>query len=162
MKSPSRLDRILSATLLVIATVPLIIMMVIVTANSLGRAFFRTPVTGAIEIAGLAGAVLVSASVGFTARERGNVAVDILVTRLKPRVRAAFDAVTFLLSLGGVCLLLYAVILNAFKSIRLQDVTMTLDLPIPPFKFAWAAGIFILACYLALHLTTSIRKWRAK
>jgi TRAP-type C4-dicarboxylate transport system permease small subunit len=151
MKSPSRLDRILSATLLVIATVPLIIMMVIVTA-----------VTGAIEIAGLAGAVLVSASVGFTAREKGNVAVDILVTRLKPRVRAAFDAVTFLLSLGGVCLLLYAVILNAFKSIRLQDVTMTLDLPIPPFKFAWAAGIFILACYLALHLTTSIRKWRAK
>jgi len=162
MTSPSRFDRIVSTVLLVIGTVPLVIMMIIVTGNSLGRAIFRTPISGTIEIAGLAGAILVSAAVGFTARERGNVAVDALVSRLKPRVRAAFDAVTFLLSLAGVCFLIYAVILDGLKSMRLDDVTMTMSFPVAPFKFAWAGGIFILACYLVVHLISSIRKWGRK
>jgi len=162
MTSPSRFDRIVSTTLLVIGAIPLVVMMVVVTANSLGRAIFRSPISGTIEIAGLAGAILVSAAVGFTARERGNVAVDALVSRLKPRVRAVFDAVTFLLSLGGVSFLLCAVILDSFKSMRLDDVTMTMSFPIAPFKFAWAGGIFLLACYLVVHLIASIRKWGEK
>jgi TRAP-type C4-dicarboxylate transport system permease small subunit len=158
MSSPSKFDRIVSTGLLVIGAVPLIVMMVVVTGNSLGRAIFRSPISGTIEIAGLAGAILVSAAVGFTARERGNVAVDALVSRLKPRVRAVFDAATFLLSLGGVSFLLYAVIVDGFKSMRLDDVTMTMSFPVAPFKFAWATGIFILACYLVVHLITAIKK----
>jgi TRAP-type transport system small permease protein len=153
----SKFGRIVSVALCVIGAVPLMIMMVIVTGNSVGRAIFRSPITGTIEIAGLAGVIVVAAAVGFTARERGNVAVDVLMSQLKPGARRVFDAVTYTLSLGGVTFLLYAVVRDAFKAARLDDVTMTMSLPTPPFKFAWAAGLFILACFLVVHLVKAIR-----
>ncbi len=158
MRIPSRLGRIVSAALLVIGAIPLLIMTAIVVGNSLGRALFRSPISGTIEIAGLAGVIVVAAAVGFTARERGNVAVDVLMGRLKPRVRAVFDRVTFSLSLAAVSFLLYAVILDAFKSLRMNDTTLTTGTPTAPFKFAWAAGVFILACFLVVHIVATIRE----
>jgi TRAP-type C4-dicarboxylate transport system permease small subunit len=158
MRFPSKYSRLVSAALLVIGAIPLIIMMAVVTANSLGRAIFRTPITGTIEIAGLAGVIVVAAAVGFTARERANVAVDVLLSRLKPGARHILDVVTLFLSLGAVCFLLYAIILDAFKSFRLEEVTMMMSFPTPLFKFAWAGGVFILACFLLVHLVNTIRK----
>jgi TRAP-type C4-dicarboxylate transport system permease small subunit len=157
MRFFSKFGRIVSAVLCVIGAIPLVIMMIIVTANSLGRALFRTPVTGTIEIAGLAGVIVVAAAVGFTARERGNVAVDVLMSRLKPKAKRILDTVTFTLSLGAVVFLLYAVILDAFKSLKLKEVTMTMNFSTSPFKFAWAAGVFILACFLLVHVIRAIR-----
>jgi TRAP-type transport system small permease protein len=158
MGFPSKFGRLVSIVLLVIGAIPLLIMMAVVVANSVGRAIFNKPVAGTIEIAGLAGAIVVAAAVGFTARERGNVAVDVLMTRLKPRVRAVFDVATYFLSLAGVSFLLYAVIRDAFKSVRMGDITITMAISTAPFKFAWAAGLFILACFLVVHITGSIRK----
>ena len=157
MKFFSKFGRIVGAALCVIGAIPLMIMITIVTGNSVGRALFRTPITGTIEIAGLAGVIVVAAAVGFTARERANVAVDVLMTRLKPKTKRVFDSVTSALSLGAVLFLLYAVILDAFKSVKLQDVTMTMSIPTSPFKFTWAAGVFILACFLVVHLIRAIR-----
>ena len=51
----SRFGRIASASLLAIGAIPLTIVMTVVRANSIGRTIFRTPATGAIEIAGLRG-----------------------------------------------------------------------------------------------------------
>jgi len=158
MRFPSKYSRLVSAMLLIIGAIPLIIMMVVVTANSLGRAIFRTPITGTIEIAGLAGVIVVAAAVGFTARERANVAVDVLLSQLKPRAKRILDAVTLFLSFAAVCFLLYAIILDALKSFRMEEVTMMMSFPTPLFKLAWAGGVFVLACFLLAHLVTVIRK----
>lgn len=155
---PSKYSRLVSAALLVIGAIPLIIMMAVVTANSLGRAIFRAPITGTIEIAGLAGVIVVAAAVGFTARERANVAVDVLLSQLKPGAKRILDVVTLFLSFAAVCFLLYAIILDALKSFRTEEVTMMMSFPTPLFKFAWAGGIFVLACFLLVHLATAIRK----
>ena len=98
---PSKYSRLVSAALLVIGAIPLIIMMAVVTANSLGRAIFRAPITGTIEIAGLAGVIVVAAAVGFTARERANVAVDVLLSQLKPGAKRILDVVTLFLQFCG-------------------------------------------------------------
>jgi TRAP-type C4-dicarboxylate transport system permease small subunit len=158
MRFPSKYGRFVSAALLVIGAIPLIIMMIVVTANSLGRAIFKIPVTGTIEIAGLAGVIVVAAAVGFTARERANVAVDVLLSQLKPRAKRILDIVTLFLSFAAVCFLLYAIIIDALKSFRMEEVTMMMSFPMPFFKFAWAGGVFILACFLLVHLITTIRK----
>jgi TRAP-type C4-dicarboxylate transport system permease small subunit len=158
MPFPSRFGRIVSAALLVISAIPLIIMMVVVTGNSLGRALFKTPISGTIEIAGLAGVILVAAAVGFTARERGNVAVDVLMSRLSPRVKGLFDVFTFFLSLAAVSFLLWAVVLEAFSAQKMKETTLTMGISTAPFKSAWAAGILILACFLLVHLVVAIRK----
>jgi len=153
----SKFGRIVSMVLCVIGAIPLMIMMIIVTCNSLGRAFFRTPVTGTIEIAGLAGVIVVAAAVCFTAQERANVAVDVLMSRLKPKAKRIINTFTSALSLGAVVFLFFAVTLDALKSLKLKEVTMTMNLPTSPFKFVWAAGVFILACYLLIHLIRTIR-----
>jgi TRAP-type C4-dicarboxylate transport system permease small subunit len=158
MQFPSKYSRFVIAALLVIAAIPLIIMMIVVTANSLGRAIFKIPVTGTIEIAGLAGVIVVAAAVGFTARERANVAVDVLLSHLKPRAKRILDVVTLFLSFAAVCFLLYAIILDAVKSFMMKEVTMVMSFPTPFFKFVWAGGVFILACFLLVHLFTTIRK----
>jgi TRAP-type C4-dicarboxylate transport system permease small subunit len=158
MRFPSKYGRFVSAALLVIGAIPLIIMMIVVTANSLGRAIFKIPVTGTIEIAGLAGVIVVAAAVGFTARERANVAVDVLLSQLKPRAKRILDIGTLFLSFAAVCFLLYAIIIDALKSFRMEEVTMMMSFPMPFFKFAWAGGVFILACFLLVHLITTIRK----
>ena len=157
MRFFSKFGRIVSIVLCVIGAVPLVVMVVIVTGNSVGRALFRTPITGTIEIAGLAGVIVVAAAVGFTARERANVAVDVLMSRLKPKARRIFDTVTSTLSLGAVVFLLYAVIRDSFKAVTQKEVTMTMSFPTSPFKFMWAAGVFILACFLLVHLIRAIR-----
>jgi TRAP-type C4-dicarboxylate transport system permease small subunit len=158
MPFPSRFGRIVSASLLVIGAITLIIMMVVVTCNSLGRALFKTPISGTMEIAGLAGAIVVAAAIGFTARERGNVAVDVLMSRLSPRIRAFFDVATFFLSLAGVSFLLWAVVRDAFSTLRMKETTITMGISTAPFKFAWAGGVFVLACFLVVHIALAIRK----
>jgi TRAP-type C4-dicarboxylate transport system permease small subunit len=153
----SRFGRVVSVVLLVIGGIPLIIMMAYVTANSLGRIFFHTPILGTIEIAGLAGAIVVAAAVGYTSRERGNVAVDVLLSHLKSGPKRVLDIITLFLSLVAAVFLLYAIVRDAFESARLQEVTMTMSVPTSPFKFVWAGGIFILACFLVVHLVKTIK-----
>ena len=111
MEFYSRLSRIIIKVLLVLGGIALMLMMVIVVGNSLGRALFRTPIFGTIEIAGLAGVVVVAGAVGFAERERRNIVVDTAAHRLKPRTRAFTDAFTLFLSLGAVafCSGLYSI-----------------------------------------------------
>jgi len=152
MRFFSKLGRIVSSILCVISAIPLVIMMIVVAGNSLGRAFFRAPITGTIEIAGLAGVIVVAAAVCFTAQERANVAVDLLMSRLKPKAKRIIDAFTSALSLGAIVFLFVAVTLDAFKSLKLKEVTMTMNFPTSPFKFVWAIGVLLLACYLLIQL----------
>ena len=158
----SKLGRTVSIVLVAIGTVPLLIMMVIIVGNSLGRALFRAPISGTIEIAGLAGAVIVAAAVGFTARERGNVAVDVLLSRLRSRTRAVFDAVAYLLSFVGVMFLLWAEIRDIITALEVDEVSMTMSIPTAPFKIAWALGIVIMACFLIGHVVSAVNIWRKK
>jgi TRAP-type C4-dicarboxylate transport system permease small subunit len=148
--------------LLVIGAVPLVIMMIIVVGNSVGRAIFRTPISGTIEIAGLAGAIVVAAAVGFTAREKGNVSVDVLMSRLKSRTKACLDTITYILSIAGFSFLLWAVLLDTITALEMNEVTMTMSIPTAPFKIAWLSGIFITICFLIGHVVAAIRKWRQR
>jgi TRAP-type C4-dicarboxylate transport system permease small subunit len=87
--------------LLVIEAVALMAMMGIVVGNVIGRIFFSQPVLGTVELAGLAGVIVVAAAVGFSEREHRNVVVDVVASRFPPRIRAIADAFTLFLSLGA-------------------------------------------------------------
>jgi TRAP-type C4-dicarboxylate transport system permease small subunit len=148
--------------LLIIGAVALMVMMVIVVGNSLGRAFFKTPIFGAIEIAGLAGVVVVSAAVGFAEREQRNVVVDVVANRFTPRIRALADAFTLFLSLGAVASMLWAISKDALNSVTTREITLTTGVLIAPFKFTWAIGVIILCLFLLQHLTEAIRRGRKR
>jgi TRAP-type C4-dicarboxylate transport system permease small subunit len=144
--------------LLVVGAVALMVMMVIVVGNSVGRAFFRTPILGTIEIAGLAGVIVVAAAVGFTEREQRNVVVDVVANRFKPRMRALADALTLFLSLGAVAFMFWAILKDALNSVTTHEITLTTGVFTAPFKFIWAIGVIILFLFLLQHMIEAVRK----
>ncbi len=154
----ARLSRVLIGALLVVGAIPLLAMMVVIVGNSLGRVFFNTPIKMTIEGAGLLGVILVAVAIGFAERERVNVAVRIVFERFPERVRVVIEIFTFILTLVGAAYLLWAVVTSALKSLRIQELTISTQIPIAPFKFIWAAGILILCLFLAQHLIEDVIK----
>jgi TRAP-type C4-dicarboxylate transport system permease small subunit len=154
----SKFTRVMIRVFLVVGAVALMVMMVIVVGNSLGRAFFKTPIFGAIEIAGLAGVVVVAAAIGFAELEQRHVVVDVVANRFTPRSRMIADAITLFLSLGAVAFMLWAISKDALNSVTTHEITLTTGVFTAPFKFTWAIGVIILCLFLLQHLTEAIRR----
>ena len=144
--------------LLAIAGVALICMMSVITLNVFGRLFFHAPILGAIEIAGLAGVVLIAIAMFYTEREQRNIYVEALVMHLPGKVRSWVDAATRLVSLLVVVLLFWAAFKDAILSAQFNEPTLVLGIYTSPFKFIWAAGLLILCLYLLKNIYTAIRK----
>jgi len=158
----SKLSRVMIKMLLVVGGVALIVMMTIVVGNCLGRALFRKPIYGTIEIVGLAGVVVAAVAAGFAQRERRNVVIDVVVNRFTPRFRALANAFTLFLSLGTVAFLFWAILNNALDSLTNREATLILDVFTAPFKFSWAIGVIILCLFLLQHMIEAIRRWRKR
>jgi TRAP-type C4-dicarboxylate transport system permease small subunit len=158
MKQQSRAASVLVGSFLTIGGLALMVMMVYVVGNCVGRALFRTPILGTIEIAGMAGAIVVSVAVAFAEREKRNVVVDIVTESLSPRPRSILDALMLLLSLGAVAFLLYAVIDDGITSFAAKETTLTTGIPIGPFKLAWAAGLVASWLFLLKYLIDAVRR----
>ena len=154
----SKLSHVVIRVFLVVASVALMVMMVIVVGNSVGRALFRKPIFGTIEIAGLAGVVVVAAAVGFAELEQRNVVVDVVANRFKSHTRAIADAFTLFLSLGMVAFMLWAIFNDALNSVAVREITLTTGILTAPFKFIWAIGVIILCLFLLQHMIEAIRK----
>jgi TRAP-type C4-dicarboxylate transport system permease small subunit len=154
----SKLGDVIIKVLLVVASVALMVMMVIVVGNSLGRAFFKTPIFGTIEIAGLAGVIVVAVAVGFAQWEQRNVVVDVVANRFTPRTREIADAFTLFLSLGAVAFMFWAIFNDALNSVAVREIALTTGIPTFPFKLTWAIGVIILCLFLLQHMIETIRK----
>ena len=154
----SKLSHAMIKVLLVVGAVALMVMMTIVVGNSLGRAFFKTPIFGTIEIAGLAGVIVVAAAIGFAEREQKNIVVDVVANRFTPRIRALADVFTLFLSLGAVAFLLWAIFNDALNSLTIRETTLTTGTFTAPFKFTWAIGIIILCLFLLQHMIEAFRR----
>jgi TRAP-type C4-dicarboxylate transport system permease small subunit len=158
----SKLSNLIIRVFLVIGAIALMIMMVIVVGNCLGRAFFRTPIWGTIEIAGLAGVIGVAAAVGFAEREHRHIVVDVVTNRFTPCIRAIADTFTLFLSLGAIGFMLWAIFNDALNALRIREITLTTGVITAPFKFTWAIGIIVLFLFLLQHLAETLRKERKK
>jgi TRAP-type C4-dicarboxylate transport system permease small subunit len=158
----SKLSHLIIGIFLVIGAIALMAMMVIVVSNCLGRAFFRTPIWGTIEIAGLAGVIVVAAAVGFAEWEHRHIVVDVVTNRLTPRIRAIADIFTLFLSLGAIGFMLWAIFNDALNALEIREITLTTGVITAPFKFTWAIGIIILFLFLLQHLVEALRKGEKK
>jgi TRAP-type C4-dicarboxylate transport system permease small subunit len=154
----SKLSQVMMRLFLVVGAIAMMVMMVIVVGNSLGRALFNTPIFGTIEIAGLAGVVVVSVAVGFAERENRNVVVDVVANRFAPRARAFLDAFTLLFSVGAVACLFWAMFDDALYAVSVREATLTTGVVTAPFKFTWVFGIIILCLFLIRHMIEAIEK----
>ena len=135
----------------------LMVMMLTVVANIIGRIFFKSPVMGTLEVAGFCGVVFVSAAIGLAQRERRNIYVDIVVQRFSARWRQISDSFTYFLSLIAVGILCWAITDSAIEALVDNDVTITLSVKTFPFRFIWATGLLILGIFLIKHFIEFLR-----
>ena len=139
------------------AFLALMVMMLTVVANIVGRIFFRSPIMGTLEVAGFCGVIFVSAAIGLAQKERRNIYVDILVQRFTKPLRRITDSFTYLLSLVAIGFLCWAVADSTIDAFIDNDVTLTLDIQTYPFRFIWTIGLIILIIFLIRHLYEFIK-----
>ena len=140
---------------LVVAGCALLAMMVVVVGNVLGRFALKNPITGTVEIVGLAGVILISIALIYTEVERGHIVVSVAIDRLPKRVQAILRKIIFLLSFGAFALLVWGGILTASE--RLKEWTPILHLSAVPFRSIWVVCCIVFCGILLKHLFEQFR-----
>ncbi len=130
----------------------LVLMILVVVANVVGRYLFRKPVLGAVEIVGLLTVVVVFCVLGFTEAKGAHIVVDILVSRLHGRTKAVLASIMSLL--GAVFFIIMGwqgwdlMLSNLSPFVRATGV---LSIPFAPFMLIMAFGCVLFGLELLVH-----------
>ena len=158
------LSRLVNRALALLAGLALAAMMVFAVADMVLRGMGRT-IAGSYEIIGWLSAAAMALALGSVQQHRGHVAIDLLITRLRPGWRAAIE-----LAMSLCALLLFAVLtwyLAAYGR-TLQEtgsLSETLRAIVYPWVYVVAAGAGGLAlallvdfCRAAAHCAQALRR----
>ena len=136
----------------------ILVMMTVVSLNVIGRALFRAPVFGTVEIVELAGVIFVSFILAYTQFQRENIAVNALVDRLPPRLQAITNCFTQFLNLVIVAALVWTGSVRALEMFRVGEITAIFRIPQAPFRFVWVFGCLTLLAVLITQFIESLVK----
>lgn len=131
----------------------LVLMVLVVVANVVGRYLLRKPVLGAVEMVGLLTVVVVFCVVAFTEAKGAHIVVDILVSRLHGRTKAILAGIMSLL--GSVFFITVGwqgwdlMLSNLSPFVRTTGV---LSIPFAPFMFIMAFGCVLFGVELFIHV----------
>ena len=157
----SRLEKIvnlLTRWLNWMAAAALIVVMIIVCANVIGRSFFETPVKGTVDIVSLLGAIIIAWAIAYTQVFKGHIRVDLLVQRLPPRLQSIVDSVIDLIGLALFALISWQTIIFAKANFEVGELSEVLKLPITPFASVVAIGCIAITLVLLIDLIKSVSK----
>jgi len=136
----------------------ILVMMTVVSLNVIGRAFFRAPVFGTVEIVELAGVIFVSCILAYTQFQRENITVNALVDSLPPRLQSITNCVTQFLNLLIVAALVWTGSVRALEMFRVGEITAIFRIPQAPFRFVWVFGCLTLLAVLITQFIESLVK----
>lgn len=122
----------------------LIAMMLLTTADVIGRYFFNKPVLGALEITEFLVLILIFSFLAHTQAQKGHVAVDLLFQHLPKSMRYVVDIINHLLCLGLMALICYMSFHRAFEIKAFGEATNNLGIVKYPFAFFVVFGCAVL------------------
>jgi TRAP-type C4-dicarboxylate transport system permease small subunit len=120
-----------------VSAATILALMLLVTANVIGRYFLNSPITGAPEIACLLMIVIVFPALAWVALDMGHIKVDFIMDRFPLRVQTVTDGTMLLISLGIYAIITWKSFSAAMKS---SDVSSLLSIPQAPFYWIMAVG----------------------
>jgi TRAP-type C4-dicarboxylate transport system permease small subunit len=147
--------------LTLVAVFATFVMMLLTTADAVGRYVFNRPILVAYELT--TNYLMIAAvflAMPFTYREGGNIRVTFLVQRLRRRARLVIDHVVQLVSLLYCAALVVATFLQARHIMTTGTTFTTVDLPLWPGHLAVALALFLVAVMLLIDLS-EVRKGRS-
>jgi len=136
----------------------LIVVMVIVCANVIGRGFFEKPVKGTVDIVGLLGAIIIAWAIAYTQVLKGHIRIELFVKRLPPRIQYIADSIIDLIGFALFAVISWQTILFARANFEIGELSEVLKIPIAPFACVVAIGCIALTLVLLLDLLKSVSK----
>ncbi len=127
-------------------------MVVLVVISILGRALFSSPVPGDFEIVALGTAVAIFLFLPYCYMQKGNVAVDIFISRMPPGVQRAMDVLAATLFGAVAALFAWRSVFGVADTVRNGDISMILGFPVwvvHPFGVASFALLAVCCFYTA-------------
>lgn len=137
----------------------LIPLMLLTTADVVGRKFFTKTIPGAFEISQYLLAVFILLGLAYTHQVKGHVGVDFLISRFSHRGRALCDLLTTLLSLFIIAILVWEGWVEGIKERTVSDM---LRIPQYPFRLLVSIGGFLLWLELLIDLFESVMKLKRR
>ncbi len=128
-------------------------LMFFATAEILGRYIFNNPIPGHVEIVELIMAGVVFFGIAYTERVGGHVRMELFVTKvLKGRAYHIAEVITATLSLFVYIVILVYTFKFALFSYQIGDVTVYINWPTWPSKFAIPLGSLFLCIRFAIEI----------
>ncbi len=108
--------------------------------------------------------IVVAVSFAFVECELKNrhAKAEVVVDRLRPRMRAWFESLTTLCSLFYWVVLVYSGCLLALRKFADHEETDMLKVPIAPFRGAWLFGLFLMCVVLLIKLVEHFKQGVSK
>jgi TRAP-type C4-dicarboxylate transport system permease small subunit len=135
-----------------LAIVALVSMMLLTVCDVFLRYAFNCPILGGMEITESMMITLAFLAIAYCALEKGNVKMDILVSRLPSRGQVAFDIVGYILCLVLSIPMAWCYLTEAFDIQRLGQVSTILRIPAYPFYLVVFFGCTMLSIVLLIEL----------
>jgi TRAP-type C4-dicarboxylate transport system permease small subunit len=134
----------------------LMIMVVVVTLNILGRATINAPVYGTAEIVELTQCIMASLILAYTQFLKQNIIVSIVVDRMSLRLRGGFDCFALLLSTIFIALVTWTSTNYALQIP--SETTNVFQITRFPFRLIFSFGSVVLFFVLAGQFAESLVK----
>ena len=159
MTTISRVLERLALAVLLVGGVGVILAMFLGTADVVGTQFFGWPVPGTLEITESTMVLIVFGALAYAQIRRSHIRVELIYTRMGPRVRAGMDVLADVAALVFFGLLLWQATLEAVMSWEIRETADGLiRFPLYPARSILATGVGLLILQLFLDLYRDIRR----
>ena len=143
--------------MLMIAMLLTLLMVFVTVADVLGRLFF-TQISGVFELTRLALGVIVFTSLGWSQINKVHIAINLLVSRLPLFWQNLIDVFNYLLASITFSLAFWQMLKYAERLSNVNQVTAVLGIPLHPWVFISAVGVFFFVLVLIWDLIVSVNK----
>jgi TRAP-type transport system small permease protein len=136
----------------------LFVLMLISSADMIGRYFFNSPITGALEMSQILVAAMVFLGWGQTQIQKGNVTVELFFATFPPKVQTIATLVTTSLSAVVFGLMTWQALLAAKQYHDAGRLVFVINLPLGPLQLFVALGALVMCIVLIIELGKLARK----
>ena len=154
----------LSRWIRLVSEVMLFLMMFFVFADVIGRYIIHKSIKGDIEIQELMMVLIVFLALPYCQLEKVHIFVELLVNRLKGRLKAILESLTYLIGFGVIVILTWQLGLRSLTQIisPLPEKTDMLLIPLSPFMLVATIGLALFGVEWLIDLIHSIIRTRSE
>ena len=135
-----------------IAGAVLVLLMLLTTADVVGRYFFNAPLTGVFDLTQFAVLIMTFLSFAYCAYHGAHVAIELLYNRLGRTVQRVLDPAINLAGCALFALIAWRAAVQSVDVREFAEASQLLTIPFFPFYWVLAFGAGLMALVLALRI----------